>query len=624
MQTTLKHLSLTCLLLLFYIASSSFAQTPASLVVTPDFKTIDLAPACMYRVGIGFLPFELSRGSWQSVSEENMRLCPDSVHWLYVKLGNTGIQDRVLKIYLHCPMLTEARLFVSDRSGIIDSSLVTGSRYPVAQRATQDRDLSFPIRLPSQSEVDVYVSLLRREIPANLYIKLTDPSLGDETDIIERLFPGVSGFCALMLLTATILLIYFRSLVNLYYWIYALGGNLYLIALGGYGSLNLWPRQPWFEETSPVFFLVITFSGFILFSRKVLNIPALSPSANRWMVFTLFAGLVQALTGLGMGLRLTPPNLYQWVCICTGGALLISLLLIFYFACRKALAKARSEYWWFTAIFFNSLILSIVSLLTEAEIIHYHYIVHSSLFLLLVPLELFLTQVFLVARTIRILRTQQDRELELLRRMEREQYEISRELHDDIGSGVKSIGVWAQLLEDRMKSQEGSKEMEWVQKIVRNVNISMEHIRTLVEATNPVNKEGERLVAFLRDLAYERLSDLDIGTHFEAHEDLDNITLAPQQLHHLILVFKESLNNIVRHSKASQIYIALSLENNWLWMKIQDNGIGFDPGCKKPGNGLENMRRGSEDIKGAFEWQSSPGEGFMVRVGIPLHNYPKG
>jgi signal transduction histidine kinase len=624
MLKTLICDALLFLVLLTGLPSQLCAKDTDPIFITPEFKTITLAPECLHRVGRGFLPFESSREAWSPVFEESISLCPDSVHWLYAAVKNTGTNDRALEIHLHCPMLTEARLYVVDGSGVIDSSLFTGSQYPLALRATRDKDLSLPLLIPSQSSVGVYISLMRREIPASLFIKLTDPLYGDETDLIERMFPAVLGFCVLMLLTAIVLLFYFRTLGNVFYLIFTLGGNLYLLALGGYGALDLWPRQPWFEETSAVFFLVVTFSGFILFSRKVLNIAATSVWADRWLLASLCVGLVLASTGLAMGLHRTPSGLYRWVCIFTGSSLLVSLLLIFYFATKKAIVKHRSEYWWFNAIFFNLLFLSVVSLAEEANLIHLPYTLKSALFLLFVPLELFLTQVFLVTRTMRLLRTQRLRELDLLRRMDREHFEISRELHDDIGSGVKSIGVWAQLLEARMKTQEGSKELEWVQKIVRNVDISMEHIRTLMEATNPVNKEGEKLVAFLRDLAYERLSDLDISTHFEADEGLDKITLAPQQLHHLILVFKESLNNIVRHAEASQIHIALCLENKMLYMKIQDNGIGFDPGCKKPGNGLENMRRGSEDVEGAFEWHSAPGEGFMVRVGIPLNNYPKG
>ena len=99
--------------------------------------------------------------------------------------------------------------------------------------------------------------------------------------------------------------------------------------------------------------------------------------------------------------------------------------------------------------------------------------------------------------------------------------------------------------------------------------------------------------------------------------------------HNLFLAFKEALHNIVNHAAATEVNVALRLEENKLIVTVVDNGGGFNannpraalhakPDHIEQGNGLKNMNRRLAEIGGACEVQSVPGQGTTVKFTMPL------
>ena len=87
----------------------------------------------------------------------------------------------------------------------------------------------------------------------------------------------------------------------------------------------------------------------------------------------------------------------------------------------------------------------------------------------------------------------------------------------------------------------------------------------------------------------------------------------------LFLIYKESINNVLRHAGATRVGLTLRREGRLLVMSIVDNGKGFDPGGGSRGNGLHNMQARARSIGGDLSIISAPGVGTTVtlRVGIP-------
>ena len=82
------------------------------------------------------------------------------------------------------------------------------------------------------------------------------------------------------------------------------------------------------------------------------------------------------------------------------------------------------------------------------------------------------------------------------------------------------------------------------------------------------------------------------------------------------------MTNIVRHAKAREVRIRLQLDPNSFTLDIADNGGGPAGMAEKAPsrNGVRNMRKRMEDIRGAFSIGPSPDGGTLVRLTGPLSN----
>ena len=90
----------------------------------------------------------------------------------------------------------------------------------------------------------------------------------------------------------------------------------------------------------------------------------------------------------------------------------------------------------------------------------------------------------------------------------------------------------------------------------------------------------------------------------------------------LYRVIQESVNNVIKHSQANQLDIQISIEDKEITVTIEDNGKGFDVSNKDnfDGIGLKNIITRIEFLKGSVEWDSSPGNGTLVAIHIPVLN----
>jgi len=96
------------------------------------------------------------------------------------------------------------------------------------------------------------------------------------------------------------------------------------------------------------------------------------------------------------------------------------------------------------------------------------------------------------------------------------------------------------------------------------------------------------------------------------------VTIAPDLRHNVFLAFKESVNNVVKHARASEVKIRLRFEDNTFSLEIDDDGRGPGEAATKTGrNGLRNMRKRMEDVGGAFSMEPGPVHGTIVRLSWP-------
>ena len=205
-------------------------------------------------------------------------------------------------------------------------------------------------------------------------------------------------------------------------------------------------------------------------------------------------------------------------------------------------------------------------------------------------------------------------ELERLRELDKERQRISREMHDDIGSGLTQIVMMSESVKSKMGSN-GEKELSDITDTSRKLVNSMSEI---IWSLSPENKTLDQLFAYLREQLNKQLEYSGMNHKIDLPENGNNISLSNEQRRNILLITKEIVNNAIKYSSANNILIQAEIKNNSLAFFVEDDGKGFDINKIYGGNGLKNIKSRIEELGGKMETDSEPGKGSRFKYSISL------
>ena len=125
----------------------------------------------------------------------------------------------------------------------------------------------------------------------------------------------------------------------------------------------------------------------------------------------------------------------------------------------------------------------------------------------------------------------------------------------------------------------------------------------------------------IKEAISEMINNLNISQKIDIRLRTSGITNSFIPGNTQLMIFRivqEQISNIIKHSKATEAEIKLSVARGELVVTISDNGIGFDPKKRMKGIGLMNITSRAEVHNGKVEVTSSPGNGCTLRISIPL------
>ncbi|MGQ0761774.1 MAG: ligand-binding sensor domain-containing protein [Acidobacteriota bacterium] len=205
--------------------------------------------------------------------------------------------------------------------------------------------------------------------------------------------------------------------------------------------------------------------------------------------------------------------------------------------------------------------------------------------------------------------------------LERVRTRIATDLHDDIGSNLSLIAMISDLAKRQLDPRD-SQVSRWLSMIASTSRETVDSMSDIVWVINPEKDRLIDLVQRMRQVANDMLTARDIAFDLDAPGEQVSIRLGASTRREVFLTFKESINNLVRHSECTRAEIELKVEGNWLLLKVTDNGKGFDPVNVREGNGLASMRRRSDGLHGEFQINSSPESGTSLIVRVPVDGNP--
>jgi signal transduction histidine kinase len=195
---------------------------------------------------------------------------------------------------------------------------------------------------------------------------------------------------------------------------------------------------------------------------------------------------------------------------------------------------------------------------------------------------------------------------ELLKVRER----IAGDLHDEVGSNLGSIQMFADLAEGRAGP---SDELKRIQRIAAE---TVSAVRDIVWLLRPQGDHRIGTTEHLRETSSIMLESLE--WHFSANEAAWQVELPEEATRHLFLFFREALHNIIRHARADKAEVQVEVSATRFDLTLTDNGVGITPERLAHPATLHALRQRAEALAAELSITSQPETGTRLRLSVPI------
>jgi two-component system sensor histidine kinase UhpB len=206
--------------------------------------------------------------------------------------------------------------------------------------------------------------------------------------------------------------------------------------------------------------------------------------------------------------------------------------------------------------------------------------------------------------------------------IEDERKSIAIEIHDELNASLIAVRLEAQSIAQLASKAAPAPAIDGIG----------QKAQSITKLALDLYASGRRLVRRLRPEVLDMLGlhgaveemlrhyDSGSGCRFEFQSEGDFARLESELAISAYRIVQEALSNVLKHARANSAHVTLALSDpeNALHITVADNGVGFDPGSSSEGIGIIGMRERVYALHGRFELRSSPGEGTVVHITLPL------
>jgi signal transduction histidine kinase/ligand-binding sensor domain-containing protein len=217
--------------------------------------------------------------------------------------------------------------------------------------------------------------------------------------------------------------------------------------------------------------------------------------------------------------------------------------------------------------------------------------------------------------------------LEQEQTLERERMRIARDMHDEMGSKLTKISFLSEHMQ--MDAESAGQASDKIQSIAQTSRDLLKTMDEIVWVVNPHNDTLENLVTYFSHHAVEYFQNTSIDCEIRLPQEVPHLPLSSEARHNLFLAFEETLNNVLKHSNATNVNVAMKINAREFELVVADNGCGFEvaktasgdgPARGGPGgNGLRNIRQRLSAVGGECAIGSRPGSGTTVTMIVRLN-----
>jgi len=504
------------------------------------------------------------------------------------------------------------RWLISENYSIIDNvsfyspaangkftELDAGIAHPMDKRAIQNRLVVFPFVLKAPGQKTFYLRF-DSQFSLPVYLKIWKPIAFTEKETKKDLVFGLF-YGALLIMALYNLFLFFsvKDLSYLYYFLYAASIGYYQSCMDGLSFQFLTPQNVFFNLHMVTSIYVAGIFG-MLFVREFLQIQKYSKSLN--LLYKILIGMFIGATiclffiSAAIGTFLSAPI---WV-----GELLINILAGIY-CLRRGNGNARI----YLVATFIYLFGALFRMLRVVGFEQESLLTESALQMGILAEMTILS--FALGNRINTIKAEKEREKGLMRNR------ISTDLHDEIGSNLSTIVVATEMIKRRSMDEYITQRLV---EIGQTAMKTADTMRDIVWFINPENDRLDNMILRMKDVAASLLQGVQFD--FRSPAIIAN-NLSPEERRDIFLIYKEVLNNIVKHARATLVEIEVKEDKKLFLLLIRDNGKGFEKESVKMGEGLKNLQRRAKAVGGILNVHSDCGCGTTVEFTLGVSGQEK-
>jgi signal transduction histidine kinase len=222
--------------------------------------------------------------------------------------------------------------------------------------------------------------------------------------------------------------------------------------------------------------------------------------------------------------------------------------------------------------------------------------------------------------------------------LERVRTRIATDLHDDIGASLSRMAILSEVVK-RQNPVTQPESVELLGQIAETSRRLVDTMSDIVWSINPRRDDLNNVVLRIGEFAADVFDARGIAWDFQAPPEPEKVKLNPDQRRHLYLIFKEAINNIVRHAGCTSVRLVMIIRDGWLHAEMCDDGRGFamdqessdelqitdhksqtqpQPQPPHQGHGLTSMRARAAELGGQLQIDSAPDQGTRLTLNVPL------
>lgn len=206
-----------------------------------------------------------------------------------------------------------------------------------------------------------------------------------------------------------------------------------------------------------------------------------------------------------------------------------------------------------------------------------------------------------------------DMEQRLQELVSEERNRLARELHDSVSQQLFAASMLLSALTENITDEDEPKAKQ-LKLVLEMVHQSQLEMRALLLHLRPIALKGKSLQKGMEEFLIEMQGKVPLEITWRIEE----MTLDKGVEDHLFRILQESVSNTLRHAKATHLNVLLIERDQFVILRVVDDGIGFDIDKTKTGSyGLENMHERAKEIGGTLKIVSLPNMGTRIEVKVP-------